>query len=51
MPTLEQAIKKHRTILAGYDLPEVEDEMEAQFYWDDFLYEVETMMKKMLLKY
>ena len=50
MPTLEQAIKKHRTILAGYDLPEVEDEMEAQFYWEDFISEVETMMKKMRTK-
>ena len=50
MPTLEQAIKKHRTILAGYDLPDVEDEMEAQLYWEDFISEVETMMKKMRTK-
>ena len=50
MPTLEQAIRKHRTILAGYDLPEVEDEMEAQIYWEDFLDEVKTMMKKMRTK-
>ena len=50
MATLEQAIKKHRTILAGYDLPDVEDEMEAQLYWEDFISEVETMMKKMRTK-
>lgn len=50
MPTLENAIRKYRTILAGYDLPEVEDEMEAQLYWEDFLYEVQTMMKKMRTK-
>jgi hypothetical protein len=44
MPTLEQAIKKHRTILAEFSPSDSEDD---QFYWEDFIYEVKTMMKKM----
>ena len=47
MQDLILAPNKKELILAGYDLPEVEDEMEAQFYWEDFLDEVRTIMKKM----
>jgi len=47
MPTLEQAIKKHRTILAEFSPSDSEDD---QFYWEDFIYEVEAMMKKMRTK-
>jgi hypothetical protein len=47
MPTLEQAIAKHRTILAAFSPSDNEDD---QFYWEDFMYEVETMMKKMRTK-
>jgi hypothetical protein len=47
MPTLEQAIAKHRTILAAFSPSDSEDD---QFYWEDFMYEVETMMKKMRTK-
>jgi hypothetical protein len=36
-----------KQILAGWDLTQVEDEMEAQMYWEDFIQEVKTMMKKM----
>ena len=49
MPTLEQAIRKHRTILAEYNPFNMEDEM-YEIYWDDFIYEVKTMMKKMRTK-
>jgi hypothetical protein len=47
---MDTLIKQNKKILAGYDLPEVEDEMEAQIYWEDFVYEVKTMMKKMRTK-
>ena len=47
MPTLQDAIKKHRTILAEFSPSDSEDD---QFLWDDFLYEVKTMMKKMRTK-
>ena len=47
---MDTLIKESKRILAGYDLPEVEDEMEAQMYWEDFVYEVKTMMKKMRTK-
>ena len=46
MATLEQAIRKHRTILAEYNPFNMEDELEAEWYWDDFIDEVKTMMKK-----
>jgi hypothetical protein len=44
---METLNKKTERILAGWDLPNVEDEMEAQMYWEDFVYEVKEMMKKM----
>lgn len=47
MPTLENAIRKHRTILAEFAPMGDEDD---QFLWDDFLYEVQTMMKRMGIK-
>jgi hypothetical protein len=47
MPTLEQAIQKHRTILAEFSPSDSEDD---QFFWDDFIYEVKAMMKKMRTK-
>jgi hypothetical protein len=47
MPTLEQAIRKHRTILAEFSPSDSEDD---QFLWDDFIYEVKAMMKKMRTK-
>ena len=47
---METLIKEQKRILAGWDMPEVEDEMEAQMYWEDFVYEVKTMMKKMRTK-
>ena len=50
MPTLEQAIRKHRTILAEYNPFDMEDEHDAEWMWDDFIYEVKTMMKKMRTK-
>jgi hypothetical protein len=50
MPTLQDAIKKHRTILAEYNPFNMEDEHDAEWMWDDFIYEVETMMKKMRTK-
>ena len=50
MATLEQAIRKHRTILAEYNPFDMEDELEAEWYWYDFIDEVKTMMKKMRMK-
>ena len=50
MPTLEQAIRKHRTILAEYNPFDMEDEHDAEWMWDDFIEEVKTMMKKMRTK-
>jgi len=50
MATLEQAIRKHRTILAEYNPFDMEDELEAEWYWYDFIDEVKTMMKKMRTK-
>ena len=47
MPTLEQAIRKYRTILAEFSPSDTEDD---EFLWDDFIYEVKTMMKKMRTK-
>ena len=47
MPTLEQAIRKHRTILAEFSPSGNEDD---QFLWEDFMYEVQTMMKRMGIK-
>lgn len=39
-----------KKILAGWDLTQVEDEMEAQMYWEDFTQEVQTLIKKMRTK-
>ena len=39
MPTLEQAIRKHRTILAEYNPFDMEDEHDAEWMWDDFIYD------------
>ena len=39
-----------KKILAGWDLTQVEDEMEAQMYWEDFTQEVQTLMSKMRTK-
>ena len=50
MPTLEQAIAKHRTILAEYNPFNFEQDDDYQFMWDDFIYEVQSMMKKMRTK-
>ena len=50
MPTLEQAIKKHRTILAEYNPSNVEEDNDHEWLWEDFIYEVEAMMKKMRTK-
>jgi hypothetical protein len=50
MPTLQDAIAKHRTILAEYNPFNVEDEHDTEWLWEDFIYEVETMMKKMRTK-
>ena len=50
MPTLADAIKKHRTILAEYNPSDAQDEHDAEFIWDDFIYEVKAMMKKMRTK-
>ena len=47
MPTLAEAIKKNRTILAEFNPQGDEDD---QFLWDDFLYEVQAMMKRMGIK-
>jgi hypothetical protein len=47
MATLEQAIAKHRTILAEYNPFNMDEDDLCEFYWDDFLEEVDTMMKKM----
>jgi hypothetical protein len=49
MPTLEQAIKKHRTILAEYNPSGCEEE-DYEFLYEDFLYEVKSMMKRMGIK-
>ena len=49
MPTLEQAIRKHRTILAEYNPFNMEDEM-SEIYWEDFIEDVKVMMKKMRTK-
>ncbi len=50
MPTLEQAIKKHRTILAEYNPFDFEQDDDYDFMWDDFTYEVQIIMKKMRTK-
>jgi hypothetical protein len=50
MPTLEQAIRKHRTILAEYSLSQIEEEFDGEWMFEDFLEEVDTMMKKMRTK-
>jgi len=50
MPTLEQAIAKHRTILAEYNPFDFEQDDDYDFMWDDFTYEVQTIMKKMRTK-
>ena len=47
MNDLETLPKKNKPILAAWDLSEVEDEMEAQMYWSDFVEEVEEVMKKL----
>lgn len=49
MATLDNAIKKYRTILAEYNPFNMEED-DLEIYWDDFLYEVKTMMKKMRTK-
>jgi hypothetical protein len=49
MPTLEQAIQKYRTILAEYNPSDCEED-DYEFLYDDFLYEVKSMMKKMRTK-
>ena len=50
MPTLEQAIAKHRTILAAYNPFDAEGDNDHEWMLDDFIYEVDTMMKKMRTK-
>lgn len=50
MPTLENAIAKHRTIIAEYNPFNFENDDDYQFMWDDFIYDVQTMMKKMRTK-
>ena len=50
MPTLADAIAKHRTILAEYNPFDFEQDDDYQFMWDDFIYEVQSMMKKMRTK-
>ncbi len=50
MATLEKAIAKYRTILAEYNPFNMEEDDLCEFYWDDFLEEVDTMMKKMRTK-
>ena len=50
MPTLAQAIAKHRTILAEYNPFNMEEDDLCEFYWDDFLEEVKSMMNKMRTK-
>ena len=47
MPRLTEAIKKNRTILAEFNPQGDEDD---QFLWEDFLYEVQAMMKRMGIK-
>ena len=36
-----------RTPVAIWDMPDVEDEMEAQLYWEDFVYDIRALIKKM----
>ena len=50
MPTLAQAIAKHRTILAEYNPFNIEDEHDMEWICDDFLEEVKSMMNKMRTK-
>ena len=50
MPTLDNAIKKYRTILAEYNPFNIEDEHDMEWMCDDFLEEVKSMMKKMRTK-
>jgi hypothetical protein len=50
MATLEQAVAKHRTILAEYNPFDFHQDDDYQFMWDDFIYEVQTMMNKMRIK-
>ena len=47
MPTLDQAIKKYRRTIAEFNPTDSEYD---QFHWEDFMYEVQTMMKKMRTK-
>ena len=50
MATLEQAVAKHRTILAEYNPFDFHQDDDYQFMWDDFIYEVQTLMNKMRIK-
>jgi hypothetical protein len=50
MPTIAEAIKKHRTILAEYNPSDAEGDNDHEWLWEDFIYEVEAMMKKMRTK-
>ena len=50
MATLDNAIAKYRTILAEYNPFNIEDEHDMEWICDDFLYEVQSMMKKMRTK-
>lgn len=50
MATSEKEIVKQRTILAQYNSSDIEDEDLHDFIWDDFLCEVDTMIKKMRTK-
>ena len=44
---METLIKETKKVIAGWDMFAVEDEMEA---WEDFVYDVKTLMKKMRTK-
>ena len=50
MPTIAEAIKKYRTILAEYNPSNAEEDNDHEWLWEDFIYEVEAMMKKMRTK-
>jgi hypothetical protein len=50
MATLDNAIRKYRTILAEYNPFDIEDELDNEWMWYDFLEEVGTIMKKMRTK-
>jgi hypothetical protein len=47
MNDLETMPNSSTKIIAGWDMPDCEDEMEAQIYWEDFLEDIEILMRKM----